>query len=297
MPKIVALALSAALHFVSPMPALNLLAGGGGVSRTENLAYADGPRHGLDVYAPKAALSAPVVVFFYGGGWESGSKDMYRFVGHTLATRGIVAVIPDYRVHPEVRFPAFMEDAAQAVAWVRSNAARFGGDPDRIFLMGHSAGANIAALLAVDVTYLRAVGLSPIRDMCGVIGMAGAYDFVPPNPRRFAAVFGPEAEWPRSMPINFVTTAGTPPMLLTGEADGTVEPGNTTRMAKRLDSAGVSAQVAVYPGISHRSIIVSLGSPLTVLTPALDDTIRFIESGGRCAQRLALENYNGTPVG
>jgi acetyl esterase/lipase len=290
MPKILALALSAALHFVSPMPAMNLLASGGGVSQAEDLAYADGPRHRLDVYAPKTALSAPVVVFFYGGGWESGSKEMYRFVGHTLAARGIVAMIPDYRVYPEVRFPTFMEDAAQAVAWVRSNAARFGGDPDRIFLVGHSAGANIAALLATDATYLRAVGLSPARDMCGVIGMAGAYDFVPPNPQRFAAIFGPEAAWPRSMPINFAV-AGTPPMLLlTGEADGTVEPGNTTRMAMRLDAAGGRAQVEVYPGVSHRSIIVSLGFPLTVLTPALDDIMRFIGSGGRCAQKLALEH-------
>jgi len=150
----------ALLHFCSPIPALNAVAPSDGIAVTQNKPYGGGPRRTLDVYAPRDARSAPVVVFFYGGGWETGSKAMYRFVGAALAARDVVVVIPDYRLHPEVRFPAFMDDAAAAVAWTRANAADFGGDPRRLFLMGHSAGGHIAALLALDPEYLQSVGMA-----------------------------------------------------------------------------------------------------------------------------------------
>ena len=181
------------LHLCSPTAVLNALAPRDGVTPTRNIAYADGPRHRLDIYAPLPAVTpAPVIVFFYGGGWASGSKAMYRFVGAGLAARGVLVVIPDYRLYPEVRFPAFMDDAATAVAWTRANASRFGGDPRRLFLMGHSAGAQIATLLALDAGYLRSVHLSPRRDVCGVIGLAGPYDFLPLRSATLRDVFGPK---------------------------------------------------------------------------------------------------------
>ena len=148
------------LHYCDPGAVLNALAPRDGITTTQDIRYADGPRHTLDVYAPpRHASPVPVVVFFYGGGWETGDKAMYRYVGASLAAGGVLAIIPDYRLHPAVVFPAFVEDAARAIAWAHANAARFGGDPHRVFLMGHSAGAQIAALVALDPAYLRAVGL------------------------------------------------------------------------------------------------------------------------------------------
>jgi acetyl esterase/lipase len=278
----------ALLHCCSPIPVLNLLASRDDITVVQDVAYATGSRHTLDIYEPlKTAPNAPVVVFFYGGGWETGDKAMYRFIGAALATRGVVAVVPDYRLHPQVRFPAFMEDAAKAVAWTRANVARFGGDPDRLFLMGHSAGGQIATLLALDSEYLRAAGLSP-DDVCGVIGLAGAYDFAPQKPAEFAAIFGSEPEWPKSRPINYVTKGSPPMLLLEGSADTVVEPGNTTRMTARLRAAGIEVHSDIYPGISHTALLAALAKPLTFLAPAQDDTMRFIAAHDVCERRPAI---------
>jgi acetyl esterase/lipase len=274
----------ALLHFCSPTPMLNLLANGNGIAPERDIAYGPGPRHGLDVYAPISAAGAPVVVFFYGGGWVEGDKSWYRFIGVALAERGVVVVIPDYRLHPAVKFPAFLEDAAAATAWTRANVVRYGGDPRRIFLMGNSAGGQIAALLALDPGYLRAVGMSRRQDICGLIGLAGAYDYTPANPAEFAAIFGPEADWPGSRPINYVT-AQSPPMLLeTGDSDSTVEPGNTTRLAARLRAHGVDVVEDIYPGISHGALLAAFGRPLVFLAPAREAALRFIAAHGACGE-------------
>ena len=149
----------------------------------------------------RLAAPAPVLVFFYGGGWTSGSKETYRFVGAALAARGVLVVIPDYRLYPAVRFPAFMNDAAAAVGWAHANAARFGGDAHRLFLMGHSAGGQIAVLLALDPGYLQSVDLASGRDICGVIGLAAPYDFQTVEGADMTGIFGPEKEWQRAQPI------------------------------------------------------------------------------------------------
>jgi acetyl esterase/lipase len=266
----------------SPTAVLNAMAPRDGVTVTRDVAYADGARGTLDIYAPRAsAAPAPVVVFFYGGGWVSGSKNMYRFVGATLAARGVMTVIPDYRLYPQVRFPAFMQDAAAAVAWTRANAARFGADPNRLFLMGHSAGGQIAALLALDGSYLRADGMSP-GEVCGVIGLAGPYDFLPLDTDTLKAIFGPEAERPRSQPINYVSPQAPPMLLLAGQDDDTVDPGNTMRLAARLRNAGRPVDDMLYPGVGHKTLIASFSGPLTFLAPAREATLRFIAAHGAC---------------
>src|SRR5580700_3300246 len=160
------------------------------IAFTTSIAYANGPRHTLDVCRPKSTTAAPVVVFFYGGGWRSGSKRTYRYVAKALARRGYVAVLPDYRVYPPARYPDFLDDGALAVRWAKDNAKRFGGDPQKIFLMGHSAGAYIAAMLAIDATWLRKVGLVPGRDILGLIGVSGPYDFLPLNDKILEIIFG-----------------------------------------------------------------------------------------------------------
>jgi len=269
------------LLFWSPTAVLNASAPRDGVTPTRDIAYADGPRGTLDVYAPRpAATPAAVVVFFYGGGWVSGSKAMYRFVGAALAARGVVAVIPDYRLYPEVRFPAFMEDAAKAVAWTHANASRFGGDPRRLFLMGHSAGAHIATLLTLDAGYLQSVHLSSRRDVCGVIGLAGPYDFLPLHDRTLEAIFGPETERSRSQPINYVSAQPPPMLLLTGRNDYTVDPGNTLRLAARLRAAGGTVEDRLYPMIGHKTLIVAVSGPLSFLAPVRHATLRFVAEHG-----------------
>ena len=146
---------------VSPIPLLNLLASTGDATRTPDVAYGTGPRHDLDIYAPAPAPPRPPRWWCssMAEGGETGDKETYRFVGAALARRGLLAVVPNYRLHPVVVFPAFVQDAADAVSWTRRHAAEFGGDPRSLFLMGHSAGAHIAALLALDLEYLHAVGL------------------------------------------------------------------------------------------------------------------------------------------
>ena len=271
------------LHLCSVTSGLNALAPLDELRLTEAVPYADGPRHTLDIYAPRQTRPAPVVMFFYGGGWETGEKAWYRYVGAALASRGVLVMIPDYRLYPEVKFPAFIDDAAAAVAWAHANAVRFGGDPGRIFLMGHSAGGEIATLLALDPAYLHSVGLSPERDICGVIGLAGPYDFTPIDAVAFASIFGPSADWARSMPINHVT-AHSPPMLLqTGAIDRVVEPGNTARMATRLRAAGVDVIEHTYPNIGHTALIVAFSSVLAFLAPDRDATLLFIQGHNACS--------------
>ena len=158
------------LSACSPVAALNALAPASGIVETKNVPYAAGDRHGLDVYAVEKS-NAPVVVFIYGGGWKEGDKSQYKFVAASLAARGFVTVVPDYGLYPAVRFPVFLQDAAAAVAWVKGNIARYGGDPRRVFLMGHSAGAHIAAMLTLDPQWLKADGVDVDRDIAGTVAL------------------------------------------------------------------------------------------------------------------------------
>ncbi len=260
----------------SPAGLLNAVAPRRGLRHCSALAYAPGPRGGVDVYAPAAAQGAPVVVFFYGGGWEAGERGMYRFLGAALAEAGLVCLVPDYRVWPEVGFPGFVQDGARAVAWARAHAAEHGGNPEKLFLMGHSAGAHIATMLALNPAFLAAEGLEPRRALRGVVGLAGPYDFVPLQSATLRAIFGAEAEQPLSQPINFVAP-GAPPMLLaTGTEDPIVLPRNTARLAARLREAGNAVEEISYAGVSHAAIVGAFAAPLGFIAPVKRDVLRFI---------------------
>ena len=195
--------------------------------RTTDLPYGDHARQKLDVYRPRnAAPGTPVVVFFYGGDWQYGRRDDYRFVGEALSSRGFIAVLPDYRLYPEVTFPAFVEDSDRAVRWVHDNAARLGGDKARIYIMGHSAGAHIAALLTLDPHYLRNVGLDE-NNIRATAALSGPYDFIPPQSDR--PVFGKpttQSAMDPHKPINFVHASAPPMLLFQGLKDDIVEPAN-----------------------------------------------------------------------
>ncbi len=243
---------------------------------TRSVAYAAGARHTLDICRPRTATAAaPVVVFFYGGSWSSGYKELYRYVAKALARRGYVAVLPDYRIYPEVRYPDFLDDAAQAVRWIKDNAQRFGGDPDKVYVMGHSAGAHIAAMLALDATWLNKVGLAPGRDVAGLIGIAGPYDFLPLEDERLIAIFG-GANRPETQPISYVAPGAPPALLLSGARDGVVGADNSTRLADRLRAAGNDATAVLYPRIGHFLIVAALAPLLRLFIPVLHDAEAFM---------------------
>ena len=263
----------------SPLLLLNGTDGDRPLRAQRDIAYGPLHRQRLDIYALESAASnRPVIVFFYGGAWQRGERWKYRFVGEALAADGAVAVVPDYRVYPEARFPDFVRDGARAVAWVRENIGRFGGDPSRIYLMGHSAGAHIAALLALDARYLQGEGLSP-RDLRGFIGLAGPYDFLPLRSERLKDVFedtGDPGRLAATQPINFASPQAPPSLLLTGASDGVVRPSNTQRLAERLHAAGAVVTEKVYPDLGHPGIILALSTALRHLAPVREDIAHFI---------------------
>ena len=258
--------------------ALNDLTYTGDLAITRDIAYQPGPRHALDVYRPKApGLNRPLIVFLYGGSWRGGSKDYYPFVAASLAHRGAVAVVPDYRIYPEALFPSFLEDNARAVAWAVAHAAEYGADSHRLFLVGHSAGAYNAAMLALDPEWLKPVGLAP-GDITGVVGIAGPYDFLPITDPKIAAVFAPGGDGPRVMPITYANAHAPPMLLLVGSQDQTVGPRDTGSLARRLREVGASVTDKVYPGLGHLGIIAAFAPVLRWYAPTFRDTWQFIAS-------------------
>lgn len=246
-----------------------------GIKFIRSIAYAEHSRHRLDVCRPAAAVAAPVVVFFYGGAWRSGNKGLYRYVAKALARRGYVAVVPDYRIFPQARYPDFLEDGAQVVRWAKDNVGRFGGDPDKIFLKGHSAGAHIAAMLSIDARWLNQVGLGPGRDIAGLIGISGPYDYLPLRDETLKVIFG-GADRQETQPIFHVTSGAPPSLLMTGGRDRLVEPGNATRLAERLVAAGNTATVKTYRRVGHYFIIAAVAPLLRLFVPVLRDIDAFI---------------------
>ena len=259
----------------SPVTILNLLALGPYHTETD-ISYGTGPRQRLDVYIPRHANGAPLVVFYYGGSWEFGKKSLYRFVGAALASNGVVVVIPDYRLYPQTRFPGFLQDSAAALAWAKAHAAGLGANPARLFVMGHSAGAYNAVMLALDPQWLAPFGLSPQQDIAGVIGLAGPYDFLPLTDPKLKMIFGPPDELARTQPINFVTRFAPPVFLAVGTTDTTVDPGNSARLAARLAQAGDEVTLKDYPGVDHRSLVGAISPLLGGIAPVLPDCLAFI---------------------
>lgn len=203
----------------------------------------------LDIYRPReAAAGAPVVVFFYGGSWQYGTRAQYRFVGSRLAQNGVLAVVADYRTWPAAAFPAFMGDAARALHWARDHAAGYGGDPERLFVAGHSAGAQIAALLGTDARHLAAVDMQP-KDLAGVVGLSGPYDFVISG--KLEEIFGPRSQWPEAMAVEFVDGDEPPFLLIHGDGDRTVDVGNSRKLDFALRRKGVTSTLEIIPGGNH----------------------------------------------
>ncbi len=260
-----------------------------GYTVESGIAYGPGPRQKLDVYRPDPPVSnAPVVVFFYGGGWQGGDRARYRFVAQALTNRGNVVVVPDYRVYPQVRFPAFVEDGAAAVAWTATHLTPTGEEP--LLVMGHSAGAHIAAMLITDTRYLETQGVDPER-ISGFIGLAGPYDFLPLDPGYLRTLFGPEDRYPDSQPVNFVSGEEPPVLLIHGSSDTTVWPRNSVRFAQRLSDRGAQVDLKLYPDVGHGPLVGALAPRFRDLAPTLDDVDAFLDGITRGETRTVA----GTP--
>ena len=234
------------------------------------------------MWVPKGNSVAPlpVVIFFYGGGWNMGERGDYGFAGRAFAAQGFVAIVADYRLFPETRFPGFVEDGALAVKWARDNVARYGGDPARISVSGHSAGAHIAAMLALDRHYLRDAGVDPAIIRAAAL-LSGPYDFYPFTEGRARDALG---NWPRpaeTQPISFARADAPPMLLIHGTADTVVRPYNSERLAAKLKLLGAPVELRRYPGKSHIDTIKSLSPTFRGSTPALADSIAFLRKHDR----------------
>jgi acetyl esterase/lipase len=258
----------------------------GGYTRIADLPYGADPRQRLDVYLPPSpaadtpalASPRPMIVFWHGGRWSFGNKNEYRFVGAALAELGYVVVLPNYRHYPQVKMPGFMDDAARAAQWAWVHAPDYRADPQRFYLMGHSAGAHMAALLALDPHYLAGLG-EPIPRIEGVIGLSGPYDFLPLTEADTRDMFGPPALYPASQPINFVHPGAPSMLLVVGLSDTTVLPKNTLNFAAALGAAGVPVTLRTYPKLGHGDTVAALSLPARHRAPVLADIRTFVQGG------------------
>ncbi|WP_286719654.1 alpha/beta hydrolase [Devosia sp. 63-57] len=252
----------------------------GGTSKVgDGIAYADGTRHKLDVYAPEQrGAPAPVVFFIYGGGWNRGERSDYQFVGRALASRGFVTVIADYRLVPEVVYPGFLEDSANALRWVQDNIANYGGDPNRLFLAGHSAGAYNAVMLALDPSFLKEYGVT--MPILGVAALSGPYDFYPFEYDEVRTTFGSAPNPQGTQPINLITADSPPMYLATGTTDPIVRMQNTERFADRLRAQGVWVTTQYYDGFGHMEPVIAMGAAWRWRMPVLEDMVSFFQRFG-----------------
>lgn len=236
-----------------------------------DLPFGDRARQRLDVYGPSAPGSGwPVIQFIYGGAWNEGDRRDYAFVGRSLAALGYVVVVADYRVVPEVEYPAFLEDGAEALDWTLANAGSFSGDASRLALMGHSAGAYNAVMLALVPGY----GVS--SRIGAVVGLSGPYDFFPFDVEVSRRTFGAVPEPETTQPVNLVGPSAPPMFLGTGDADTVVHPRNSAALARELRRHGVAVEERHYPGLRHESTLLELGSMLGGRTSLREDIAGFL---------------------
>jgi len=239
-----------------------------------DIAFGPDARQRLDVYGPRGKKAAPAVLFIYGGSWMDGERINYSFVGRALAAKGFVTVIADYRILPAARYPAFIEDGAAALAWMADNIARFGGDPQRLGVVGHSAGAYNAAMLALAPQFLHARGLE--GRIGAMAGLSGPYDFFPFDVPATQKTFGKVADPQSTQPVNLVSPAAPPLFLATGDKDRTVYPRNTVRLADTARRVGVPVEERHYPGVGHAGLVLALALPLRWHAPVLADLAAFL---------------------
>ncbi len=269
--------LGAAVAACSPLGALNAIGPrDAGVRRTaRGVAYGSDPRQALDVYAPTSRGGPwPTLVFFYGGNWASGSRDLYAWAAQALAARGFVVAVPDYRLVPDVHFPAFIEDAAAATARVAEIASVHGGDPARLGVIGHSAGAHLAMMITLDRRYMAGVGAPGL--IRAAVGLAGPYDFLPFDVPASRNAFGRAPDPTLTQPVTFARADAPPVWLGHGTADTVVHAEDTTILCDRIRTAGGRCEARLYEGLSHEDLIATFSPLFRRKAPVLHDAAAFL---------------------
>lgn len=218
------------------------------IKSEKDIAYGSKPWQILNIYPQSDEKEVPVVIFIYGGGWHKGSKEQHHFVADALVRKGYLVVIPDYIKYPEGTFPSFVKDSALAIAWVRNNIADYGGDPNKVVLAGHSAGAHIGALLVTDKHYLADMGVG-IKDIKAFVGLAGPYNFTPQEPQ-YIKTFGRENF--NVIKVNQFVDGSEPPIkLIHSMGDNTVGRFNFDTFYNQLKAHGVPVETKLYNDIGH----------------------------------------------
>jgi acetyl esterase/lipase len=242
-------------------------------------AYGPDPSHKLDIYVPAnaEAKQLDVIVFFYGGRWTYGAKEDYRFVGATFVDKGFIVVIPDYRKYPQVRFPRFVQDGAKALAWVSDHIAESHGNPARIHVVGHSAGAHIGALLAADPHYLADEGKHRSLVIHDFAGLAGPYAFTPDEPD-LEDMFGPPQNYPHMQVTTFIDGTQPPMLLLYGNRDTAVKLANLEKLEGRITQRGGCVRARIYPDTDHTDLIGALSWWNLQKVPVVEDITAFFDS-------------------
>ena len=242
--------------------------------------YGPDPAQKVEMFLPTDAPQTdrrplPVLVFIHGGGWHAGHPHDYRFIARTMAPQGYAVVLAGYRLFPSVRYPAMLEDGAGALRWVADHAAKHGGDPARVVLMGHSAGAYNAAMLALDPRWLAQQRLSADA-LRGVVALAGPFDFYPFDSEATVNSFGEAADPHDTQPIAHVR-GGAPPLLLVhGTADTRVKPRNSLALARALTAAGTPNQAVLLEGVTHEGLIMMFAHPFSRDARALNAVLPFL---------------------
>ena len=263
----------------APVDLLNAVVPTRDITITRDIAYGDKAKQKLDIYVPKnAAPNAPIIVFFYGGAWQEGDKKDYLFAAQALASTGAIVVVPNYRVYPEVTFPGFLEDGAAATAWTLRNIGTYGGAPKTLFLAGHSAGAYVAIMLALDNDYFAKAGIGDVK-LAGGIGISGPYDFLPLTRADIKPIFEVVPDMAVTQPIHYARADAPPLLLLAGEADTTVGAYNSHNLADRIRALGGRVEDRYYPGVEHVGSILALTSYFSGRAPIKADIAAFIDKG------------------
>lgn len=239
--------------------AVNLPAHFDDMDVVENLAYGPDSLQKLDLYIPAGAKEQllDVIVFFYGGRWTDGSKRDFRFVGGTFTEKNYIVVVPDHRKFPQVRFPAFVEDGAQALAWVYRNISAYYGNPQRIHVVGHSSGAHIGALLTADAHYLAEQGADRSQVVHDFTGLAGPYAFIPDEPD-LENIFGPPSNYLNMQVTTFIDGQQPPMLLLYGDSDTTVRYSNLAKLEEQIHAKGGHVQSIIYHDVGHIGLAAAL---------------------------------------
>lgn len=225
---------------------------------------------------PSSSKALPVFIFVHGGSWRNGNPDDYGFIARNIAPEGYIVVLGGYRLRESGRYPAMLQDTAAVTAWVHENIAEFGGDPERLVLAGHSAGAYNVAQVALEQRWLAEAGV-PAQAIRGVVGLAGPYDFYPYDSDSTRAAFGSVGVGSESQPVNHVRRDAPPMLLVHGELDSLVKPRNTRALAAALEDSGAEVATLFMPAMTHNDPLLALANPWRRDPQIFDAVTRFLE--------------------